>query len=496
MTSSTSQFWRSDIQSIFATLMQTCGFSGADIASLEARIETLVAESTQLEEKEEIAWQQVQSSWSCDFTSVFTALQFKRKQKEWLDVNQQLEWIEEDEGPLFTQPIKNLCASLWNELEENHRERVALMNVRSFHADFLKSWMNLDNCYDMEDWELVEGGNTGYNVSKSSCVGVFKANGRNGKKYAVKCVKGDNTVEIKNMKREVELHSILFPHPCVLQYSGDYTISSSHFLKFIMFMREKNQTSLNLQDFSYMYSLSRRYLFIVSEFCSGGSMIQYVNGYPRPYYDMDEDDATFMAASKLPSSTDLFCNVEEFQSLRWHHLYAGDHIVLFPPGCDNVRQLAYLAVVVENCSDPQFFRVRRVPDSESSVQQYFSNYTLSEDYFNRDSFFFHHVCLKESSEGLTIYKTLPRPGFSFIRNFCYKAISALRACSLQHVYHGDVRLENFFLRKVVEMEDVLGGDDVNCSSVSVQLGDFDLATADKDRTEEFSRDRHQLFVAL
>jgi hypothetical protein len=496
MTSSTTQCWKSDIQSIFANLMQTCGFSSTDIASLESRIELLGAKAAQLEEKEEIAWQRVQSSWSCDPTSAFTALKFKRKQKDWRSVNNQLQWIEEEEeGPLLAQPIKDSCASLWNELEENHRERAALMNVRSFHADFLKSWMNLDNCYDMKGWELVEGGNTGYNVSKSRC-GVFKASGRDGKMYAVKCVKGDDTVEIKNMKREVELHSILL-HPCVLQYSGDYTISSSHFLKFIM--QERFQTALNLQHFSDMYSVSRRYLFIVSEFCSGGSMIQYVNGYPRPYYDMDEDDATFMAANVQPSSTDHF---EEFRSVRSHHLYAGDHIVLFPPGCDNAQQRAYLAVVVKvsdspgNCSDPELFRVRRVPACEVSVQRYFSNYALSEHYFNSDCFFFHHVCLKESSEGLTIYKTLPRPGFSFIRNFCYKAISALRACSLQHVYHGDVRLENFFLRKVVEMDDVLGGDDVNCSSVSVQLGDFDLATADKDRTEEFSRDRHQLVVAL
>jgi hypothetical protein len=32
--------------------------------------------------------------------------------------------------------------------------------------------------------------------------------------------------------------------------------------------------------------------------------------------------------------------------------------------------------------------------------------------------------------------------------------------------------------------------------VVVQLGDFDLATAAKDHTEEFTSDRHQLVAAL
>jgi serine/threonine protein kinase len=99
-------------------------------------------------------------------------------------------------------------------------------------------------------------------------------------------------------------------------------------------------------------------------------------------------------------------------------------------------------------------------------------------------------------ENHIIHRTLPRPGFAFLRNISFQALSALYACSLTSVYHGDVRLENFLLRLPIHVSEAMQGDDENACSISVQLADFDLATTAKNSTLEFSRDRQQLVIVL
>jgi hypothetical protein len=469
---------------IFEELMRTCRFDS--VASLDDRIRSLGAECTLLEAAERNAWGNLQI---LDCFSELAAVQTNRKVKNWSSASDQLRWILEKQPHLYPYPVTSVCTSLWCELEAKHREREKILNLRYFHED-LESSMNLDNCFNMEDWELVKGGDTGRNTSqeRSPHVGVFKAKSRDNKMFAVKCVYGRNPDEIKSMKREVESHSILL-HPCVLQYSGDYTISSSHFLKFIW----KETTSLD--DFSAMYSLSRQFLFIVSEFCSGGNMFQYVHGARSAQHEWDMNESAFTSSERcLPLDAD---GSEAFLCNRSHHLYLKDNILMFDHACQDVP---YLAVVTKvdtcpvNYSDPQLFWIRRVPASESLVQQYVKDSFPSLDCFPDVSHYFNYVCLDETCSQL--YRTLPRPGFAFLRNFCFQAIHSLWACSLQSLYHGDVRLENVFLRNVVEIDEVLGDDDQTCCSVGVQLGDFDLTTPATDRAEELSKDRHQLVVAL
>ncbi len=473
------------MKSIFEKLMRTCCFDS--IASLDDRIRSLGAECTLLEATEQNAWGNLQS---LDFSLELAAVQTNRKVKDWHSASKQLGWILEKEPDLS--PYADACTGVWSELEAKHRERADFLHLRYFHED-LESSMNLDNRFNMEDWELVKGGDTGRNTSQARCpcVGVFKAKSRDNKTFAVKCVTGRSFDEIKSMKREVESHSILL-HPCVLQYSGDYTISSSHFLKFIW----KETTSLS--DFSEMYSQSRKFLFIVSEFCSGGNMFQYVHGARSAQCAGDMNESTYTASERLlPYDTD---GSEAFLCNRSHHLYVKDYIVMFAHACEGAP---YLAVVtkVDDCpdhySDPQHFWICRVPASESLVEQYVKDCPSSSECFSDSSHFFRYVCLDSSDRFRPqLYGTLPRPGFAFLRNFCFQAVHSLWACSLQSLYHGDVRLENVFLRSVVEIDDVLGGDDQNCCTVAVQLGDFDLATGTNDRAEEVSRDRHQLVVAL
>ncbi len=474
------------MQVVYENLMQRCGFKC--MADLDFRIRGLGAEYTLLEEQERLAWDRLQSH-DHPSASLLTAVQIMRQKKEWHGASSQLDWLEEGKE-LFPQDCQHDCAAVWLKLKEKYQERVAYVNLRSFIED-VESSMNLDNCFDMEDWELVKGGDSGRNTSGLH-VGVFRAKGLDHKAYtfAVKCVKPeDNTPdEIKRMKREVESHSI-FVHPCVLQYSGDYTISSSHFLKFVW------KETHDLQQFSDLYSESRRFLFIVSEFCSGGNMIQYVHGSLRPSHEMLVQDADYYAAYLLPSDDD---GPDTFQTPLAHHLFVNDHIVVFPPGCNNQDVFPHLAKVLsvsdrpDDPEEPQEFTICALPAFEAAARQYFVDLQL--ECFPDDCHHFHYVQLDEG--GRSIHLTLPRPGFPFLRNFCFQAIHALWHCSLKDVYHGDVRLENFFLRQPVTIDDVLGGDDKSCRSVGVQLGDFDLATAAKDRTEEFSIDRHQLVTAL
>jgi hypothetical protein len=171
---------------------------------------------------------------------------------------------------------------------------------------------------------------------------------------------------------------------------------------------------------------------------------------------------------------------------------------MFPPGCNNQDALPYLAkvlFVLDRPDDPeelQEFAVCALPAFEAASRQFFVDLQL--DCFPDDCYHFHYVQLNEG--GRSIHLTLPRPGFPFLRSFCFQAIHALWHCSLKHAYHGDVRLENFFLRQPVTIDDLLDGDDESYRLVVVQLGDFDLATAAKDHTEEFTSDRHQLVAAL
>jgi serine/threonine protein kinase len=408
-----------------------------------------------------------------------------RLKKCWSDAVNQLNWIENKSS--LPQQALDTCSRIWQQLTQKQHDRAALVNLRSF-ADDTQSSMNLDIRFDMGSWELVDGGNTGAHTSKSPWVGVFKASRRkDGRAFAVKCVQpDDNSPEaIQRMKGEVASHSILL-HPCILQYSGDYSISSSHFLKFFL----RNQTPQNLLDFSTKYSKSRNCLFIVSEFCSGGSLVQYAHGHSRPNTKMLFDDAVYMAASLVssgqPSSEEVFLSPLD------HHLYADDCVVIFPPGCNNQDILPFVAQV--SCRvDGHQFCIRRMPPQqfESSVRQYFATLQLEQN-FPDDSFFIHYVCL----ENHIIHRTLPRPGFAFLRNISFQALSALYACSLTSVYHGDVRLENFLLRLPIHVSEAMQGDDENACSISVQLADFDLATTAKNCTLEFSRDRQQLVIVL
>jgi hypothetical protein len=486
--SASRQGWKSKMQLVYENLMQRCGFKC--MADLDCRIRALGAEYTLLEDQERLAWDGLQSH-DHPSASLLTAVQIMRQEKEWHGASSQLDWLEEGKE-LFPQDCQRNCTAVWLKLKEKYQERVAYVNLRSFIED-IESSMNLDNCYDMEDWELVKGGDSGRNTSGLH-VGVFRAKALDPKKkalaFAVKCVKPeDNTPdEIKRMKREVDVHSDTV-HACVLQYCGDYTISSSHFLKFIW------KETDDLQKFSDLYSESRRFLFIVSEFCSGGNMIQYVHGFPRPVHEMHTQDANYYAAYLLPNY-DL--GSEAFQTPRAHHLYVNDHIVMFPPGCNNQDALPYLAKVLfvsDRPDDPeelQEFAVCALPAFEAAARQYFVDLQL--ECFPDDCYHFHYVQLNEG--GRSIHLTLPRPGFPFLRSFCFQAIHALWHCSLKHAYHGDVRLENFFLRQPVTIDDLLDGDDESYRLVVVQLGDFDLATAAKDHTEEFTSDRHQLVAAL
>jgi hypothetical protein len=473
------------MKGIFQNLMQASGLD-ASIEALRCKIKELGEEITQLEGTEVAAWENLQKH---DSSCLLADVQMQRKQKNWGDAINHLSWIEAPDS--LPNSCITCCFEVWRKLKDKHRERVAYENLRSFHED-LESSMNLDNRYDMADWELVDGGDTGRNVSESRC-GVFKAKRLDDNKiYAVKCVTSEG-----RQSREVESHSVLL-HRFVLQYSGDYSTSSSHFLAFIL--RDTSITDLDLMAFSDMYSESRNFLYIASEFCEGGSMLRYVHGHLRPNDQLDMKDATYMPAHLFFEDE----STKTFKSIRSHHLYVGDHVVMFPPGCENEKVLPYLAKVVRvSDSESHEFSICRVlvPGSSAELfaKQYFIDLNLQR--FPEDSqlYYLHYVLVSWEQGTISVCrsgKTSPRPGFSFLRNFCFQAIHALWDCSLKDFYHGDVRLENFFLRKVVRIHDVLGGDDGTCRSVGVQLGDFDLATADKVRSHEFSRDRYQLVVAL
>ena len=478
------------MQGIFQNLMQASGLD-ASIEALSCKIKALGEDIMRLEGIEAVAWENLQKHNS---SCLLTDVQKQRKQKYWWEAQKQLSWIKELDS--LPNDCRTCCFQVWRELQDKHRERTAYENLRSFHED-LESSMNLDNCYDMADWELVDGGDAGRNVSERCC-GVFKARGiTDNKIYAVKCVMSGgchSPTDIKRIRREVESHSVLL-HRFVLQYSGDYSTSSSHFLTFIL-----PDTTTDLMTFSDLYSESRNFLYIASEFCEGGSMIRYVHGYLRRDDQMEMKDATYMAAHLLFEDE----SAKTFKSIRSHHLYVGDHIIMVPPGCDNEKVLPYLARILSvSDSAPDEFSICRVLVPRSSAdlfaKQYFIDLNLQR--FPEDSQLYHLHYVIVSWEQGTISgcrsgRTLPRPGFSFLRNFCFQAIHALLDCSLKNFYHGDVRLENFFLRNVVRIHDVLGGDDENCRSVGVQLGDFDLATADKVCSHEFSRDRYQLAVVL
>jgi hypothetical protein len=488
--------WQLDLQ----CLMDSCP---AALESLNGKIDGLGKDYACLEKDESVVWHRLlthsSSLASEQEQKVISIIQRKRKEKDWRVARLQLGWLEDSET--FPTPLRVSCVDVWQKLEQTLKERDAFKNLRSFYED-MESPMNLDSVYDMKDWELVEGGASGYHTSKSNA-GVFKATGHKDRRnFAVKCVRPDSNSpeEVKQMKKEVESHSMLMD-TCVLQYSGDYTISSSHFLKFSLTELAKDGRTAfqDIDTFSAFYTRSRNFLFIVSEFCTGGNMVHYVHGYPRPHDIMDMRDATYMAADSLGTDAELG-GAEHFQSHRSHHLYLLDHVVIFPPSCD-LEHPPYLAKVVnisdcpQDSSECQDFWVSRVPDSEAMVRQYFEDLQISER-FPSDFHYFHFVFVDPIP---SIRRTLPRPGFAFLRNFCFRAIHALVACSLKSVYHGDVRLENFFLRQPVEIEEVLCGDDDACVSVAVQLGDFDLATANKKHAKyavEFATDRLQLIVQL
>ena len=247
--------WQSQMALLFKNLMGTCRIR--DIEDLDQRIGSLGAECTRLEEDEKCAWERLQA---IDHFSALTSVQTNRKLKDWNMASTQLGWALRSLEKLaensdscsaissfpqadscsaissFPQVDTNSCAALWKKLDEKHRERAELVNLRCFYED-IESSMNLDNRFDMGNWELVKGGDTGFNVSPSKGlgVGVFIAKGSDGKAYAIKCARpdGNSPEEIRSMKREVDSISMLL-HPCVLQYTGDYTLSSSHFLKFTL----------------------------------------------------------------------------------------------------------------------------------------------------------------------------------------------------------------------------------------------------------------------
>jgi serine/threonine protein kinase len=473
------------------------------LEALNGIIDALGTDCARLEAMERVAWDQLHNHSrpmaSEEERKAIARIQQKRKEKDWRGASNQLhpDWM----GPTdtFPAPLRESCIEVWEQLEQTHKQRVAFVNLRSFRED-MDSPMNLDNCFDMKDWELVEGGASGFHTSKSNA-GVFKATGLDRKNYAVKCVRPDfnSPEEVKQMKREVESHSILL-HPCVLQYSGDYSISSSHFLNFISteLARQGSSAFRDIHQFSDLYAQSRNFLFIVSEFCSGGNMVHYVHGHPRPHLAMHADDATHMRADALGTEPD---GSQHFRSHCAHHLYVLDHVLMFPPGC-NSEAPPFLAKVAKISDCPpdswegQDFWACRVPNSEASAHQYFRDLNIA--CFPSQSFYFQHVFVVAKHDGSieSIRLTLPRPGFAFLRNFGFRAIHALVACSLKSLYHGDVRLENFFLRQPIDISDVMCGDDDDCVSVAVQLGDFDLATSNKNHAVEFATDRLQLVVAL
>lgn len=475
-------------------LMNTLHFKSID--DLDARICALGTHCAQLEEEEGNVWahflQHCPSPPLQDAQCSMKIIECKRKVKDWPVAMNQLGWIE----GLEPEDTRN-CVDVWGRLKQNHEERAALANLRSFHDD-IRSPMNLDNCFDMRAWELVEGGASGFHTSKSHA-GVFKANGidENGnddkKTYAVKCVRPESSENVKAMKCEVESHMIVVDS-CVLQCAADYSTSTSHFLKYIL---EGVTEFTDVREFSKKYLESRNFLFIVTEFCGGGNMVRYVHGHPRPIYP---DDLFCMAARAVETPEGAEHDKPfHFQSYRSHHLCVSDHVVMFPPGClEHHSPAPFLAQVekVSECpqssSECQDFWVRRVPKFESLVLQYSCAYFQDSMPCPHDSdYLFHHVHFDEKE----IHRTLPRPGFTFLKNFCFQAIQACHACSLKYMYHGDIRLENFFLRQPLEDEDMMCGDDEDCR-VEVQLGDFDLARAGKNHALEFATDRLQLIVVL
>lgn len=478
--------WKLELDSKFRFLMRQGKIDS--IAALDEKIASLNEDLAQLEENERVAWQRLLcEDCSPESHEVIQAIVIGRKNKRLEVAIQQCEWGED----LFTKPARDLCTTVWRQLQEKQEERDAFKRLRSFHQERVSN-MNLDNCFDMGTWELVGGGDTGRNTASHDDrtgqerpgVGVFKAEGNRGKTFAVKCVRpDDNTPEaIQRMKGEVASHSILL-HPCILQYSGDYTSSSSHFLKFFL----KNPQ--NMQQFSEIYSQNRHFLYIASEFCSGGSIVQYVHGY----HNVNISDASHMPAALVALDS------HEFETSCCHHLHEGDYVVMFPPVCDDPPIYPYVAqvVAVSDCPDdvtqkqPQRFSICPVPDSEQCTRVYIEALKAQDNLPHPDAeeYHFHYIIFTNRS----ISAAFPRPGFLFLQNFCFQAIHALQACFFQSVFHGDVRLENFFVRKVIEIDDVLGR---NRHSLGVQLGDFDLATADKDRKEEFKFDRCQLVVSL
>ena len=477
--------WKLELDSKFRFLMRQGKIDS--IAALDEKIASLNEDLAQLEENERVAWQRLLcEDCSPESHEVIQAIVIGRKNKRLEVAIQQCEWGED----LFTKPARDLCTTVWRQLQEKQEERDAFKRLRSFHQERVSN-MNLDNCFDMGTWELVGGGDTGRNTASRDSqgvlrmgVGVFKATGARGKIFAVKCVRpDDNTPEgIQRMRGEVDSHSILV-HPCILQYSGDYTESSSHFLKFFL----KNPQTL--KAFSDEYSQNRNFLYIASEFCVGGSIVQYIHGYPQK-------DAAHMTAVATDSHG-------MFESPCSHHLHENDYVVMFPPVCGDRSMHPYLAQVVavsdcpDDCTQPQTFSVCLVPDCEQFAREYVEQLKDNLPPPDAEVYHFHYVIFeheKGQKQG-KILSVFPRPGFLYLQNFCFQAIKALQACYFQSVYHGDVRLENFFVRKVIEIDDVLGR---NCHSlgVGVQLGDFDLATADKDRKEEFKFDRCQLVVSL
>ncbi len=474
-------------------LMGTLCFGS--IEALDARICALGKDCAQLEEEERQVWAHFLEH--CPPSSLQYAqislriIEGKRKVKDWDVAMKQLEWIEE----LQPQDKRN-CFDVWKRLKQNHEERAALANLRSFHDD-IRSPMNLDNCFDMLAWELVEGGASGFHTSKSHA-GVFKAKGvDDNKTYAVKCVRPEfpTPENVKTMKREVESHSILVDS-CVLQYAGDYSTSSSHFLKFIL---EGVTEFRDVREFSKKYLESRNFLFIATEFCGGGNMVHYVHGHPRP---INPDDSFCMAARAVETPEGAeHDKSSHFQSYRSHHLCVCDHVVMIPPGChEHHSPTPFLAKVVkvsecpQSSSEFQDFWVCPVPESESLILQYSCAYLQDSKPFLHDpDYHFYHVHVDQKMK--MIHRTMPRPGFAFLKNFCFQAIKACHACSLKYVYHGDIRLENFFLRQPLEDDEFMCGEDEDCH-VEVQLGDFDLATAGKNHALEFATDRLQLIVVL
>jgi len=478
--------WRLELDSKVRFLMKQCKMDS--IAALDQNIAALIEGLKQLEDNERVAWLGLLSE-DDPLDSHILAIQINRTNKCWEAAIQQCEWAEE----FFTKSARDLCTTVWQEIQAKQEERDAFKRLRSFHQERVSN-MNLDNCFDMGTWELVGGGDTGRNTASLDSfgvlrtgVGVFKATGARGKIFAVKCVRpDDNTPEgIQRMRGEVDSHSILV-HPCILQYSGDYTESSSHFLKFFL----KNPQTL--KAFSDEYSQNRNFLYIASEFCVGGSIVQYIHGYPQK-------DAAHMTAVAMDSHG-------MFESPCSHHLHENDYVVMFPPVCGDRSMHPYLAQVVavsdcpDDCMQPQTFSVCLVPDCEQFAREYVEQ--LKDNLPPPDEVYHFHYVIFEFEKGQKkgrkegkILSVFPRPGFSFLQNFCFQAIKALQACYFQSVYHGDVRLENFFVRKVIEIDDVLGRN-FHSLGVGVQLGDFDLATANKDRKEEFKFDRCQLVVSL